>query len=132
MVSLPVDARWARYAIQVAMSLDDAYAVLRFGRWLFVGMSLVILAGIGLTGALLARRALRPIDDMVTQARRIGEANLAERLPHPGPRDEIGRLVETLNDMLDRIEQSVGAQRRLHAHPHHESTLPPLTLAAAR
>src|SRR5436190_1192146 len=80
MVSLPVDARWARYAIQVAMSLDDAYAVLRFGRWLFVGMSLVILAGIGLTGALLARRALRPIDDMVTQARRLDEVRRVQEL----------------------------------------------------
>src|SRR5947209_8905969 len=50
MVSLPVDAGRVRYAIQVAMSLDDAYAVLRFGRWLFLGMSLVILTGIGLTG----------------------------------------------------------------------------------
>src|SRR5207245_7969609 len=72
MVSLPVDAGRVRYAIQVAMSLDDAYAVLRFGRWLFLGMSLVILTGIGLTGAMLARRALRPIDEMVTRARRIG------------------------------------------------------------
>src|SRR5207247_426435 len=124
MVSLPVDDRWARYASQVAVSLDDAYAVLRFGRWLFVGMSLVILAGIGLTGALLARRALRPIDDMVTQARRIGEANLAERLPHPGPRDEIGRLVETLNDMLDRLERSFEAQRRFTADASHELRSP--------
>ena len=124
MVSLPVDAGRARYAIQVAMSLDDAYAVLRFGRWLFLGMSLVILSGIGLTGALLARRALRPIDKMVTQARRIGEANLVERLPHPGPRDEIGRLVETLNDMLDRLERSFEVQRRFTADASHELRSP--------
>jgi len=124
MVSLPVDAGRVRYAIQVAMSLDDAHAVLRFGRWLFLGMSLVILAGIGLTGALLARRALRPIDDMVTRARRIGEANLVERLPHPGPRDEIGRLVETLNDMLDRLEQGFEIQRRFTADASHELRSP--------
>src|SRR5256886_17169351 len=96
------------------MSWDDGYAVLGFGRWLFLGMSRVILSGIGLTGALLARRALRPIDKMVTQARRIGEANLVERLPHPGPRDEIGRLVETLNDMLDRLERTVEGPRRFN------------------
>ena len=124
MVSLPVDAGRVRYAIQVAMSLDDAYAVLRFGRWLFLGMSLVILTGIGLTGAMLARRALRSIDEMVTQARRIGEANLVERLPHPGPRDEIGRLVETLNDMLDRLERSFEVQRRFTADASHELRSP--------
>src|SRR2546430_10376108 len=110
------------------MSWDDGYAVLGFGRWLFLGMSRVILWGMGLPGALLARRALRPIDEMVTQARRIGEANLVERLPHPGPRDEIGRLVETLNDMLDRLQRSLGVERRFPADgsPTLRSSLSPL------
>jgi two-component system OmpR family sensor kinase len=124
MVSLPVTVGPGRYAIQVAMSLDDAYAVLRAGRWLFLSMSLIILAGIGLTSVLLARRALRPIDEMVTQARRIGEANLVERLRHPGPRDEIGRLAETLNDMLDRLERSFEVQRRFTADASHELRSP--------
>ena len=124
MVSLPVTVGRARYVIQVAMSLNDAYAVLRAGRWLFLSMSVVILAGIGLTSALLARNALRPIDPMVKQARRIGEANLAERLPHPGTRDEIGRLVETLNDMLERLERSFEVQRRFTADASHELRSP--------
>ncbi len=123
-VSLPVPAGAPRYAVQVAMSLDDAYAVLRAARWLFLGLSLTILAGVGLTGALLARRALRPIDRIVTTARRLGEASLAERLPHPGTRDEIGRLVATLNDMLARIEQGVEAQRRFTADASHELRSP--------
>lgn len=124
MVSLPVAVGPRRYAVQVAMSLDDAYAVLRVGRWLFLSMSLVILAGIGLTSVLLARKALRPIDRMVTRARHIGEANLAERLPHPGTRDEIGRLVETLNEMLGRLEQSFEIQRRFTADASHELRSP--------
>jgi two-component system, OmpR family, sensor kinase len=124
MVSLPVTIGQARYAIQVAMSLDDAYAVLRAGRWLFLAMSLAILLGIGLTSALLARRALRPIDQVVKRARQIGEANLAARLPHPGTRDEIGRLVETLNDMLGRLEQSFEGQRRFTADASHELRSP--------
>jgi two-component system OmpR family sensor kinase len=124
MVSLPVTVGQTRYAIQVAMSLDDAYAVLRAGRWLLFTMSLAILAGVGLTGALLARQALRPIDQIVTRARRIGEGNLADRLPHPRTRDEIGRLVETLNDMLGRIERSFEGQRRFTADASHELRSP--------
>jgi len=124
MVSLPVAAGSARYAVQVAMSLDDAYAVLRAGRWLFLTMSVVLLAGIGLTSALLARKALRAIDRVVTRARRIGEANLADRLPHPGTRDEIGRLVETLNDMLQRLERSFEVQRQFTADASHELRSP--------
>jgi len=124
MVSLPVMVTEGRYAVQVAMSLDDAYAVLRAGRWLFLGMSVAILTVIGLTGALLARRVLRPIDEIVTRARRIGERNLADRLPHPGTRDEIARLVETLNEMLVRLERSFEIQRRFTADASHELRSP--------
>ncbi len=124
MVSLPVTVGPTHYAVQVAMSLDDAYAVLRAGRWLFLSMSVAILAGIGLTSALLARRALRPIDLVVRRARRIGEANLADRLPHPGTRDEIGRLVETLNDMLGRLERTFEVQRQFTADASHELRSP--------
>ena len=124
MVALPVETRAGRYAVQVAMSLDDAYAVLSVGRWLFLGMSLVMLTAIGLTGAVLARRALRPIDEMVSQARRIGGANLAQRLPYPGTRDEISRLAETLNEMLERLEVGFEAQRRFTADASHELRSP--------
>lgn len=124
MVSLPMDVDGRHYAIQVAMSLDDAYAATRVGRWLFLSMSLVILAVIGLTGALLARKALRPIDQLVRRARRIGEANLADRLPHPGTADEIGRLVETLNEMLGRLERSFEVRRMFSADASHELRSP--------
>ncbi len=124
MVSLPVTMGSRGYAVQVAMSLDDAHAVLRAGRWLFLSMSLVILAGIGLTSALLPRKALRPIDRVVMRARNIGEASLGERLPHPGTRDEIGRLVETLNEMLGRLERSFEIQRRFTADASHELRSP--------
>jgi two-component system, OmpR family, sensor kinase len=124
MVAVPVTVGQARYGVQVGMSLDDAYAVLRAGRWLVLSISVVMLAGIGLTGALLARKALGPIDAIVRRARRIGERNLAERLPHPGTRDEIARLVETLNDMLGRLDRSFDAQRRFTADASHELRSP--------
>jgi two-component system OmpR family sensor kinase len=124
LVSVPVVIGGVRYAIQVATSLDDAYAVLRAARVLFLSMSLLILTGVGLTGMLLARKAMEPIDRVVTRARLIGESSLSERLPHPGRRDEIGRLVETLNEMLMRIEQSFEAQRRFTADASHELRSP--------
>jgi len=53
---------------------------------------------VGAAGALLTRRAFGAIDDVVQQARRIGEASLSRRLPHPGTEDEIGRLVGTVHE----------------------------------
>lgn len=124
MVSLPFSAGGRPYAVQVATSLDDARAVLRAARWLFLVVAIAILGAVVATGALLARRALRPIDQIVSQARRIGESSLAARLPHAGIQDEIGRLVETLNDMLERIERGFEVQRRFTADASHELRSP--------
>jgi two-component system, OmpR family, sensor kinase len=124
MVSLPVEVAGTRYAVQVAMSLDDAYAVLRSARLLFAGMALSILVGVGLIAVLLTRRAFRPIDRIVSRAREIGEGNLSERLPRSGQQDEIGRLVDTLNEMLGRIQESFEIQRRFTADAAHELQSP--------
>ncbi len=125
MVSLPLEHKGRlRYAIQVAMPLAPSLAVLRTARLLFAGAGAAVLAAVVGTGALLARRALRPIDEIVATARRIGESSLAGRLPHPGTADEIGRLVSTLNEMLDRIERGVEAQRRFTADASHELRSP--------
>jgi two-component system OmpR family sensor kinase len=124
LLSVPVELKGRLYVLQVAAPLDDAAAVLRGTRWLQVGMALAILAAVGITGTVLARRALRPIDDIVQRARRIREASLSERLPHPGTLDEVGRLVETLNEMLARIAQSFEAQKRFTADASHELRSP--------
>jgi two-component system OmpR family sensor kinase len=124
MVSLPVEVAGTRYAVQVAMSLEDAYAVLHSARRLFTGMAVCILVGVGLTGVVLTRRALRPIDRIVNRAREIGEGSLGERIPHPEQHDEIGRLVDTLNEMLGRIEESFQVQRRFTADAAHELQSP--------
>jgi len=124
MISVPIRVGAATYAVQVAGSLDDARAIMRAARWLFLGIAIAILAAVAATGALLARRALVPIDRIVSQARRIGEASLAERLPHPGIPDEVGRLVDTLNDMLERIQKSFEVQRHFTADASHELMSP--------
>jgi two-component system OmpR family sensor kinase len=124
MVSVPVALGSARYVVQVAASLEDARAVVRAAHWLFLIVAVMILLAVVATGTLLARRALVPIDHIVAQARQIGDSNLAGRLPHPGTRDEIGRLVETLNDMLNRIERSFEMQQRFTADASHELMSP--------
>jgi two-component system, OmpR family, sensor kinase len=122
--ALPINAAGVDYAVEVSGSLDDAYGILNAGRWLFLALSLLLLAGVAVTAAVFARRALRPVDEIVAQARRIGESNLAERLPQPTSRDELGRLIDTLNAMLDRVERGVETQRRFTADASHELRSP--------
>lgn len=122
--AVPITVGRTRYAVEVSGSLDDAYGFLDAGRWLFLALSLLLLAGVAVTTAAFARRALQPVDDIVAQARRIGESNLAERLPQPASRDELGRLIETLNAMLSRVERGVETQRRFTADASHELRSP--------
>ena len=124
MVSVPVPSSGGRLAVQVAGSLDDVNHVLASATLLFAAMALALLAAVGLAGEMLARRVLGAIDDVVRQAHSIGEASLHQRLPHPGTPDEIGRLVDTLNAMLDRLEHGYDAQRRFTADASHELRSP--------
>jgi len=58
------------------------------------------------------------------KAREISVDRLDERVPVPGTADEVGRLAETFNAMLDRLEAGVESQRRLIADASHELRTP--------
>jgi two-component system, OmpR family, sensor kinase len=124
MVSMPINGSGAPMIVQVAGSLDDVRNVLNSASLLFIIMTLGLLTAVGTVGASLTRKIFQAIDNVVRQAHHIGEANLSERLPHPGTHDEIGKLVDTLNEMLDWIERSFEVQRRFTADASHELRSP--------
>lgn len=90
-----------------------------------VGLFLSILGGI-----FLSSRALAPVARVTETARRIAATeDLGERLPPPRTRDEVGRLVLTFNEMLERLQHLFQAQQRFIADVSHELRTP---LAAIR
>nr|WP_306304219.1 ATP-binding protein [Ideonella sp. B508-1] len=124
LVSVPVHVAGSLCAVQVAGSLDDVNHVVASAALLFLGLGVCLVLALGTTSALLTRRMVVAIDDIVQRARKIGQASLSQRLPHSDSRDEIGRLVETLNDMLGRLEHAFEAQRRFTADASHELRSP--------
>jgi signal transduction histidine kinase len=80
-----------------------------------------------LVGSLLAwrlsERVLGPVAAVTETARRISEGDLGERIPVSG-RDEVARLAETLNGMLDRLESAFAGQRRFLDDAGHELKTP--------
>ena len=76
-------------------------------RRIFVGAlvtSLIWLVIIGTIGGLwIARRVLHRVDTINDRARAIVGGDLSARLPSAGTGDELDRLVDNLNSMLDRI-----------------------------
>jgi hypothetical protein len=80
-------------------------------------LAVVLASGIGY---LLAAAGLVPVERMRRRARGISLRRPGERLPLPAAHDELWRLGETLNEMLDRLEQSLERERRFVADASHE------------
>jgi heavy metal sensor kinase len=77
------------------------------------------------SGWWLARRALQPVARMTEEASLIGASGShTERIQVPKAADELGRLAETLNGMLARLERAVTQQRRFVADVSHELRTP--------
>ncbi|MEJ2432522.1 MAG: ATP-binding protein [Pseudolabrys sp.] len=74
--------------------------VLAAGRW-----SVAIVIVLGLAGGLfVSRRVLARVDAMTETTRTIMDGDLGGRLPVTGTGDELDRLAQNLNAMLERIE----------------------------
>jgi signal transduction histidine kinase len=76
------------------------HIVLAAGRW-----SVAIVIVLGLAGGLfVSRRVLRRVDAMTETTKTIMDGDLGRRLPVAGTGDELDRLAQNLNAMLERIE----------------------------
>lgn len=100
----------------------------------FLALVSVILAAT--FGWFLSRKALQPIEQIIKSADQIGKgSDLDKRIAYTGPPDEIGRLTETINSMLARIqivyselEEAYGTQRRFVSDASHELRTPLTTI----
>ena len=110
--------------IQVGSSLELVEEMSRFIVYVFFigGILSIVMASVG--GRMLARAALRPVELINTTARRIGAEDLHERIEVTGPRDEIGRLVETINAMIARLEHSFQQIKQFTGDASHELRTP--------
>lgn len=90
----------------------------------FLNVLLALVPGLLLAasaaGYWVSRRALLPVDRIAATARSISIRNISERIPVSGSGDELQRLAETCNAMLDRLESSVDQIKRFTSDASHE------------
>lgn len=72
----------------------------------------------------LTGRLLRPLHRITAAAQRLSLSTLHERIALTGPDDELRRLADTFDAMLDRLERAVDSQRRFIANASHELRTP--------
>ncbi|AJS59651.1 sensor histidine kinase [Paenibacillus sp. IHBB 10380] len=122
--------------LQVASFTGPEKALLtRLQNILFLGSMIMIIFATTL-GLFLARKSMRPIGKVIEAANQIQKgADLSVRIEYEGPEDEIGQLIGTVNNMLERmdgfykeLEDSYAAQRRFVSDASHELRTPLTTI----
>ena len=112
------------YDALLATSLDEVTAVMRDFRHLLCLMIPAVLAVACLGGYWLSSRALRPVDEITSVARLISVQNLSQRVAVPRTGDELQRMSETWNGVLERLDVAVKRIRQFTADASHELRTP--------
>jgi heavy metal sensor kinase len=90
-----------------------------FWRGLLTSVPVLLLIS-SLGGYWMSRHALEPVDRITATARSISIGNLSQRLPVSNSGDELQRLAETCNAMLQRLDSAVSQIKRFTADASHE------------
>ncbi len=119
----PTMVRFQSAAVAVGRStadVDEALDRLRSVLVLAIPLTLII-AGAG--GVFLARRALKPVDEIASTAIEIEETDLSRRIP-VRTKDELGRLSSVLNQMIERLQRAFKRQQEFTGDASHELRSP--------
>jgi signal transduction histidine kinase len=119
-----VHARGQEYVVYVASSLGPvSRSTDSLEDLLAVGLPFLALLA-GLLAWVAVSLALRPVEAIRREVETIGGEDLHRRVPDPPVQDEIGRLAQTMNAMLARLEVATDRQRRFVADASHELRSP--------
>lgn len=112
------------FTVEMGIPADDAVETLHvFRSYLLIFASALLLVASAF-GYWMSRRALAPVDALVRTAREVGGTNLSGRLQKLDTGDELQRLSDTLNEMLDRIESAFRRITQFTADASHELRTP--------
>jgi heavy metal sensor kinase len=123
-VSTNVEGPGGPYVVGAAKSLELFNRQLSLVTTVLVASIPVALVLALLGGYTLARRALSPIDRIVDVANRITATDLQQRVEAVNPTDELGRLSQTINSLIDRLQKAIEETRRFTADAAHELRTP--------
>jgi len=119
-----IEVRGQPYTVQVAAPVGElAEALARYRLTIILLVPAVLLLASG-GGYWMSRRALVPVDRIIRDAQSIGSQNLQKRLDVLPTGDELQRLSETLNQMLERLDQAFRRITQFTADASHELRTP--------
>ncbi|MPY30553.1 HAMP domain-containing histidine kinase [Streptomyces adustus] len=110
--------------IHVGASLRTADAAEDVTTGALAALSALLLCTVGALTWRTTGRALRPVEAIRAEVAAIGDRGLDRRVPAPRSDDEVARLADTMNAMLERLEAAGARQRQFIADASHELRSP--------
>ena len=112
-------------AVKVATALahQRSIGLHRLKVWSAIALAIMFVVS-GVLGWVVAGRVLEPLRTITAATEQISETNLHERLAMSGPRDELRLLADTIDRLLERLQDAFEAQRRFVANASHELRTP--------
>jgi two-component system OmpR family sensor kinase len=122
--------------LQVGINIGEYEGFFLILRYSLILLSVLSTVLAGTLGLYLSRKSLKPIEHVINAADQVQNgSDLNKRIDYEGPDDEIGRLVSTINGMLERIQATYSelkesnlAQRRFVSDASHELRTPLTTI----
>jgi signal transduction histidine kinase len=87
---------------------------------ILIALFLLFILIVVLSGWFFAGQAVNPISEVIQQVDKLSPKRLEERLKSPDFEDEIGKMVSTVNRLLERIENAFKLQKTFIANVSHE------------
>jgi heavy metal sensor kinase len=112
------------YIVQVTSPLNQVAAALNRLRFILIFLLPVAFFLTSITGLFLAEFTLRPLNKIIKTVHQITAENLKLRVNLPDTKDEIKRLADTFNDMLEKLDQSFSSQQQFIHDISHELRTP--------
>ncbi len=117
--------------IRAYASLESVYAALQNLKTIIaIASPIYIIIGI-LGGLFISKNSLKPIDDITKTAQIISTGDLSQRLEMPDTGDEVSRLAQTFDRMIDKLDESFEKEKRFTANASHELRTPVSVIMAA-
>ena len=83
-----------------------------------------VIAGLFFIGRWFAKKALEPIDDIVTQMQQVRASNLSIRINEGNGKDEISELAQNFNRLLKHLDNAFEVQQTYVINASHELKTP--------
>lgn len=109
--------------VRAIESIYNEIVLHEVARFTVIAVILLFLLSI-VVGWVMSGRALKPVGEIRTVAHEIQASDLSRRIALEGPDDELKRLADTFDEMLERLDTAFSSQRQFLADTSHDLRTP--------